>query len=175
VIRRLFNKALRLVNRDAMSWSRGVPADTLHCEPSTVSYRSSLNPYVYRASLKSILRYEVKNILGRIRAIRDTRLYRRGILLDPGRSILVNSQGERKESRDVCIADIKRLTTARPHLTLVDQEIFYLGWKQGFDWGVRTAHKQADLQQHHSCTSLNSPAIPELTKCDPSNPLPSQE
>jgi hypothetical protein len=161
-MKRLTKKSLwAYVSRYPRDWSVGAPEDTLHLKQSTYSYRFSLGQRVYRCSLVRLLLSEMAGILGRIRAIRETQIYHRGVRFDPGRST-VSCLLERERIADACIADKDNLTKARSHLTLVDIEIFVQGWLHGHEWSVHNYGKQ-----FLASTSLtDSRLAPESSKHD---------
>jgi hypothetical protein len=47
------------------------------------------------------------------------------------------SRQEQERLQGACIQDMQNLRTARSWLTLVDAEIFCLGWKQGAEFSFR--------------------------------------
>lgn len=114
----------------------GVPSDILHLKESTRSYRQSLGRNIYPFSGIKLLRAEVAGILGRIRAIRETQLYARMVRIDPAHSTGV-SPDERERIADACIQDKDNLAKSRPHLTLVDVELYVQGWTHGHEWTHR--------------------------------------
>jgi hypothetical protein len=114
----------------------------------------------------------MKGIVGRIRAIRDTQIYRRGIVFHPARSMSFSHE-ESRTLQDGCISDTKKLNDARPWLTLVDTELFVEGWTQGAEWMYRNSYKPVPSSVEVSSGELpNSKLTQQDSKCDPSNQLP---
>ena len=114
----------------------GVPADTLHLKSSTRGYRLTLGSNMYRRSIVGLLLREIKGIFGRIQTVKETQIYRRGVQIDPGHLTAI-SPVERERIADACSLDKDNLSKERPHLSLLDYEIYVLGWTQGHEWSVR--------------------------------------
>ncbi len=144
----------------------GVPSDTLGHRKSTQSYEHSLGQNLYPAPLGRILLSEVGSFFGRIRALLDTKLYRRGVACYPGTQMPLSRQ-ERKRLQDACTQDMQSLFADRPWLTLVDSEIFVLGWKRGAELVLRNSGTESLSSKQLSCENLNEPGvIPEPSKRD---------
>lgn len=136
----LKNLGLFLREKFSRDWWAGVPDDTLHLKESTRSYHRSLGRNIYPYPKIKLLQAEVRYILWRIRAIRDTKIYSRMIVIDPGRSTQISLR-ERHRIADACILGIRNLTKSRPHLTGLEKEIYVLGWTQGHEWTCRNCCK----------------------------------
>jgi hypothetical protein len=104
-------------------------------------------------------------IFGRIRAIRETEIYYRCVVVDPARS-LTSDHRQRELVVDACIADIENSTKVRPHLTLVDKEIFVQGWRQGHEWSVRNRDKLALSSEQSASENLTASGVPEVIRHD---------
>jgi hypothetical protein len=115
----------------------GILADTLHHRQSTRSFAGSLGTHLFPFPLWRVLLRETRSFLGRMRAILETQLYRRLVVVDAGQLGL--NWWERQRIQAACIADTSKLFAERPWLTLADNEIFVRAWLQGAEWYARNS------------------------------------
>jgi hypothetical protein len=161
--RHAFKWVSRLLRRRGVA--EGVPLDTSDHRKSIPSYEHLLGQTLYPAPLARILVSEVCSFCRRIREILNTKLYRRGVVCDPG-SQLTSDRQERERLQDGCNVDRRNLLTARPWLTLADAEIFCLGWKQGVEFSFRNCDTQFLSSKQPASENLTDSKVPELTKHD---------
>lgn len=105
-----------------------------------------------------LLASEFRSFLGRIRALLNTKLYRRDLPVDPGVQI-TSSLPERQRFQDACIRDAYDLLAERPWLTLADREIFVRAWQRGAEWTARNYCRKS-----LSFSRPSSPDFPESSE-----------
>ncbi len=130
---------------------------------------------------REILR-ECGNLLWRIGKICETSPYGPGAHY--GRFAGNREHRRENERTRRCILDTKGISQSHPKATMLDRQIFVMGWKLGAEWGLGesgTSH-QDNAQKGHRASrtpseawggNLTPPqAVPQSSKRDPSAPLP---
>ncbi len=117
----------------------GVPLCRLVRYQSNPELEHELGSHLYRASLVRALGREIGSCYQRIRELLRTRLYRRGILLDPLYRTSA-SPDQRDQAQDACNRDMQTVFRCRKGMTQADARTFLLAWRLGLEWGVRHFH-----------------------------------
>jgi hypothetical protein len=135
-----------------------------------------------RPSLAREIVREFYSCLCRIRTICGTKPYLYGLRFGPAADDLWN--GRNHERIHACILGMRAIITSRPWATYSDRQLIVEGWLSGAKWGLGETHiPYADILRSDQLASANPDGgnsmppsgVPQSTKRDSSNPLPSRE
>lgn len=133
----------------------------------------------YRGSLLRLVLRGVCSCYQRIRFERSIR----GTLRDDAvrRSVPLLPCSDSRNEMQFCTRSIQSLEQARPYMTLADAELFLQGWFQAARWYAHLDSESRKAEQDGSSAypddgnSMPPSAVPQSTKHDRQDPLPSRE
>jgi len=146
------------------------------------SILSSLGEWIARCYRGSLLRLALRGLCSYYHRIRFERSIRGTLRFDAVRQSV--SQVPCSDSRNemqFCSRSIQHLEQARPYMSLADGELFLQGWFQAARWYAHLDSESRKAEQDGSSAypddgnSMPPSAVPQSTKHDRQDPLPSRE